>query len=116
MKLLLFTTVILISNHVAQAQSWEQLSPIPTVEDIVSSSFINSNEGWISTNSTVFKTSDGCQTWEIILGVPTPAYLSFLNSNVGYAKYSTSLYKTTDGGSTWSLTLPDSLTASFLFP
>lgn len=66
--------------------------------------FRNDMEGIMSGDGSVYKTSDGGNTWETIW-IETNAFdeLSFINNNTGYivGRFTNPVYKTTNFGTTW---------------
>lgn len=76
--------------------------------------FLNENLGWAANGAyaTVYKTTDGGDTWVQQLGEDTPQLpgnyyfrnIEFLNENVGFlGTLNSKFFKTTDGGTTWNL-------------
>jgi hypothetical protein len=73
-------------------------------------SFINDNEGWVSTwhafsdeNAAILHTTDGGGTWEVQSVLRPCQAIHMTDENVGYAGSDGGLiFKTTDGGTTWA--------------
>jgi photosystem II stability/assembly factor-like uncharacterized protein len=87
---------------------WSVL-PLNTSDYLSSVYFYNNNRGFIgTTDSTLYKTTDGGATWVKIntgIHVPLRSFL-FVNDTTGYLLVGnpgglTSIYKTKDGGTTW---------------
>ena len=103
---------LLLTGHIAFAQgSWERID-VPTKQNLVSVSFVDSLYGWAAGDSgTIIHTTDGGHSWIIQDSRTTReiADVFFLNRKLGWASsynYSTSPYgtvllKTTDGGASW---------------
>jgi photosystem II stability/assembly factor-like uncharacterized protein len=75
------------------------------VGDILSVSFINSDNGYIFTSKReIFKTNDGGNSWlKVASTCPIPpSFTHFLDINNGYIAWGGFIYKTTDGGSSWN--------------
>ncbi len=79
---------------------------IANISDI---SFINDNEGWVTTwhafsdqNAAILHTTDGGGTWEVQTVMRPCQVIHMVNENVGYAGSDGGLiFKTMDGGANW---------------
>jgi photosystem II stability/assembly factor-like uncharacterized protein len=74
--------------------------------------FLNSLDGWVSTDTTAFNTQDGGLTWhaaEMKSQAPTAApglsinFTDFISASEGFALNYTQLLHTLDGGQTWQV-------------
>lgn len=74
-----------------------------TVNTLIASSFINDSEGWaVDQTGTIWRTSDGCQSWtNYSAGGKKFTKLDFTTTEVGFALTKDSLFKTSNGSSTW---------------
>lgn len=84
--------------------------------------FLDENHGWAITAHSVWKTTDGGQTWAEIRKAPTVKLLEhyepqetmeevqFLSQTEGWVVEGTYLIHTTDGGASWERTKPDNVT------
>lgn len=128
MRKILSIAIILTSIHyalIAQQFGWTDISknlpdyPFDTtiinagadsiyahISDI---SFINDNEGWVTTwhafsdqNATILHTTDGGGTWEVQTVMRPCQVIHMVDENVGYAGSDGGLiFKTFDGGQNW---------------
>ena len=68
--------------------------------------FLNDNAGFIGSQGTFLKTTNGGATWTnpVPVSSATNAYtdIDFINTSIGYLSCGNSIYKTNDGGTTWS--------------
>ena len=118
MKKLLIIILAMICQF-GYGQNWQSINS-PTSKNIRSCSFIDKDLGWIITQDSIFKTTDGGNTWTNQTYPPTPAFNSrhfnsihFINQNVGVIGCGNYLYTgvdqsqvssilwTNDGGNTW---------------
>src|SRR5262245_26151528 len=95
-----FTLLVSFLFFKSNAQ-WEQIA-MPTTKDIISSSFVSDDEGWIGTSNTgiptIYHTADGGATWNslTITGASGgSSYLCFADSLTGYAVVNAKAFKTT---------------------
>ena len=65
--------------------------------------FIDTNTGYCSDNSNLYKTTDSGINWTLQNTVLNLGLISFVNSNIGYCTSGNSLYKTNDSGVNWTL-------------
>ncbi len=66
--------------------------------------FIDTNTGYCTTNTNVFKTINGGTLWQPIFTTPLTSFyndLAFVSANEGYVCNANKIYKTTDSGATW---------------
>ena len=67
--------------------------------------FLDSQNGWALSNSSVLSTSDGGQSWTVRKSATQNPFstMCFLSASVGFvAAQNYELFKTTDGGETWT--------------
>jgi photosystem II stability/assembly factor-like uncharacterized protein len=87
-----------------------------TANTLITSSFINDNEGWLSDNSgLLWHTTDAGQTWS---SISTEKFLklNFTDALHGFALTTETAFKTTDGGNTWStLSIPGNIGKALYF-
>ena len=109
MKPLLLIITCLSIAFSSTAQIWQQLN-LPTTKDIVSSSFVSDDEGWIgfenaAASTTLYHTSDGGNSWAPVsvngAGSGT-SYVCFVSALEGYVVIAGEAFKTIDGGLSWS--------------
>lgn len=109
-----FSVLILFVNT-PLAQGWQWLNPKPFGDPILDVFFINENIGWMAPdNTTLLKTTNGGNKWQIIYTDILFENLSFINTLEGWGigrtnqYYETnSIYHTIDGGVTWEIQLSD---------
>lgn len=110
---IILSICFLFSILFSKAQ-WIQLN-VPTSANIISSSFISDDEGWVGITTSgpyalIFHTSDGGITWipdTIDGGSGGNSYIEFASSLTGYAVVNGAAFKTSDGGVSWMpLSLP----------
>lgn len=109
--------ILLLSGLTAMAQL--QWAPLTSIGDNINNQrfddvfFLNENLGWAANGyyATIYKTTDGGQTWVTQLAEFTPALpintyfrnVEFLNENIGFIGTLSGIFlKTTDGGITWN--------------
>ncbi|MEN9322330.1 MAG: hypothetical protein RL699_110 [Bacteroidota bacterium] len=109
--------LLLLSGLTAMAQL--QWAPLTSIGDNINNQrfddvfFLNENLGWAANGyyATIYKTTDGGQTWVTQLAEFTPALpintyfrnVEFLNENIGFIGTLSGIFlKTTDGGTTWN--------------
>jgi photosystem II stability/assembly factor-like uncharacterized protein len=86
--------------------SWDTIN---MRKDLYSCSFVSANKGWVSADSgRIFRTNDGCQTWDtIFISTSIPFKVDFINNLDGFAyllnSHSDSMYISNDGGTNWIL-------------
>ncbi len=114
--LVLFT--ILLLYNLLISQEWINVSPFIENNSWIDGDFISAEEGWIFSGSmahsdTIYHTTDGAQTWEVIYSLEDPdeyiISLQMMDSQHGWMKkrwydYPDGMYyylKTSDGGYTW---------------
>jgi hypothetical protein len=81
---------------------------IANISDI---SFINDNEGWVTTwhpwsqdSAAILHTTDGGNTWEVQMIFRPCTVIHMVNENLGWAGSDHGLiFKTTDGGENWNI-------------
>jgi photosystem II stability/assembly factor-like uncharacterized protein len=106
MKKLLYILLISFCSMRANAQ-WMPTyqTPFPQIAKVMSSP--NDSVCWVISNmDTLFKTSDGGQTWTSLPPSATtfnPSGLFVISKDTAYKASTSRLYKTVDGGVTWSL-------------
>ncbi len=77
--------------------TWNDIAPLTGGEI----QFLNNEIGYSGEDAGgFFKTEDGGETWQELIGIPLP--FQFLNENIGFY-YMTGLYKTIDGGNNFEL-------------
>ncbi|MEO5675820.1 MAG: hypothetical protein ABIQ74_14355 [Chitinophagales bacterium] len=88
-----------------------------TANNIVCSSFINDDEGWLADNAgNVCHTADAAQSWSIVSTENFFVKIAFTSPVIGYALSASQAYKTNDGGVNWSpLALPNDITPAIYF-
>lgn len=91
----------IIIRSTNEGDSWETMQsferPIEKIQ------FVNSTTGFASSDSRVYKSTNGGANW-VDIDLPTSGYfLTFYmaNANIGYASNWDNTYKTLDGGATW---------------
>lgn len=91
----------IIIRSTNEGDSWETVQsferPIEKIQ------FVNSTTGFASSDSRVYKSTNGGANW-VDINLPTSGYfLTFYmaNVNIGYASNWDNTYKTLDGGATW---------------
>ena len=91
----------IIIRSTNEGDSWETMQsferPIEKIQ------FVNSTTGFASSDSRVYKSTNGGANW-VDINLPTSGYfLTFYmaNANIGYASNWDNTYKTLDGGATW---------------
>jgi hypothetical protein len=124
--LIIHYSLFVFHNSLAQQYGWTDISknlpdyPFDTtiinagadtifahISDI---SFINDNEGWVTTwhpfndqNAAILHTTDGGGTWEVQTVMRPCKVIHMVDENVGYAGSDGGLiFKTTDGGQNWN--------------
>jgi photosystem II stability/assembly factor-like uncharacterized protein len=109
MKKIYILTLLLIfsSGNVFAQNGWFQLKS-PTNRTIYTVCFVNTDNGYIGTDSgKVYKTVNGGINW-ILISIPTTNPISkifFVNPNIGYlysGNYGNALYKSTNSGLNWN--------------
>jgi len=108
LKKILFSFLILVltSAVFTQQYGWQVLNPasIPGTPDFSDVFFVSDNEVWISSssNSEIYYTSDGGETFEIQTTQYSCNAIFMVNENEGYAGGANGrVYRTTDGGENW---------------
>ena len=112
----LFITCWVLNFGVSQAQTWEVINSPPSTSFIINCHFLTEDLGWILYSDSLFKTTNGGETWVNQSIPPTPSGTSrvlnsvhFINENVGIisignysstSELSSTLW-TTNGGDTW---------------
>ena len=113
----IFHLLIVFQSFNALAQL--QWAPLTSIGDNINGQrfddvfFLNENLGWAANGyyATLYKTTDGGQTWVTQLAEFTPALpintyfrnVEFLNENIGFLGTLSGVFlKTTDGGTTWN--------------
>ena len=87
--------------------SWQSTTPLPGAFSIVD--FVDSQHGWATDGSILYRTSDGGQHWTQLTtseSLKNVSQLDFVSEQIGWAISSTtpnSLLKTVDGGYTWTV-------------
>lgn len=111
---ILFALLFSITNCNAQADI--ESSNISS-NTLVSSSFINDQEGWVVDNTgAILHTTDSAKTWNSISSGNYFSKLDFVDLLMGYAISTDAAFKTTDGGSTWTtLSIPGNIGKSIYF-
>jgi photosystem II stability/assembly factor-like uncharacterized protein len=73
--------------------------------DVNGLSFLNHDTGWICGYAGVYKTMDGCNTWQLQLSGNSFFEVFFYDQDYGWARggYNNEFYRTVDGGESWSL-------------
>ncbi|MBY0506768.1 MAG: hypothetical protein K2X03_22805 [Bryobacteraceae bacterium] len=80
-------------------KSWQTVR-LPALPD--SASFIDTQNGWLSTADTVHRTTDGGLTWRRAAKLKGVRRVKFLNAQRGFAVgYPKAAWSTADGGATW---------------
>ncbi len=108
MKSKLTLIVAMLGLSFVNAQGWEQLNIPDSPSRYDDVFFLNENLGWAAdgAGATVYKTTDGGQSWGLQL-VTDEEYLrniEFLNENIGFLGTLTpNFYRTTDGGENWDV-------------
>ncbi len=110
----LLIAILLIAPTKTYAQSWITQNPKPTYQTLWDVSFPSADTGYVAgNNSTLFRTTDGGESWEK-LSYPTPDWqirgINFINNNTGFITREHGVYKTTDGGETWDFVDIDIIT------
>jgi photosystem II stability/assembly factor-like uncharacterized protein len=87
--------------------SWQSTTPLPGAFSIVD--FVDSQHGWATDGSILYRTSDGGQHWTQLPtseSLKNVSQLDFVSEQIGWAISSTtpnSVLKTVDGGYTWKV-------------
>ena len=118
MKLVLVLLLVALTVSSGTAQTSEDFESFNITSNmIVTSSFINDNEGWLADNAgTLWHTSNAAVNFNIASTGKYFLKLQFISSLVGYGITSDAAYKSTDGGVTWSaLSLPNSIGKTLYF-
>ena len=97
----------LVKKTTDGAHSWTYQN-IDTKTAINSIYFINTQTGFATSFSYIYKSTDGGNTWTLSLNGPGYVYnLRFVNDSIGYAVYAqpysgVKIFKTTNTGETWN--------------
>jgi photosystem II stability/assembly factor-like uncharacterized protein len=89
--------------------TWQSTTPLPGAFNIVD--FADSQHGWATDGSVLYRTSDGGQHWKQLSTSESLKHISqldFVSDQIGWAisspaSNSSSLLKTVDGGYTWTV-------------
>jgi len=100
--------------------TWTIQSPLPTERNVKKSFFLNSNTGWIISDHSITKTTDGGNNWKVQLYSTTSYFIqgNFINQSTGWVlDYYGRLLRTNNGGSSWfqQSLLPNYLLRSIFF-
>lgn len=86
----------------ADALQWE-VQEFPDIQGAWKMSFVNAQQGWISTNTGILHTQDAGETWSLQEKLSGTSFeLDFIDSLHGWASgHQTGIYATSNGGLTW---------------
>lgn len=86
----------------SNALQWE-VQEFPDINGAWKMSFVNSQEGWISTNTGILHTQNAGETWTLQAKLPGASFeLDFVDPLHGWAcGHQTGIYATSNGGQTW---------------
>jgi len=102
-----FLFIAFVNVDAQEYGQWEVLNEGGSFEEI---DFVNENVGWIFGNGTLFKTENGGETWNSIMGEDALHFdkIDFVNESVGWAIVWVdgdveipSIHKTENGGQSW---------------
>jgi photosystem II stability/assembly factor-like uncharacterized protein len=91
---------------------WFKLPNLPDSGGVYKIQFVNSNTGWLSTNTfylpnyfTFMKTTNGGQNWNVLQNTGQVLIFYFFNDSLGIAidKNGANISKTTNGGLNWNI-------------
>ncbi len=84
------------------ALNW-QVQEYPDIKGARQMSFLNPQQGWMSTGSSIYRTQNAGETWQLQAQTPVSVFeLAFADSLHGWAcGHQTGIYATSDGGETW---------------
>jgi len=84
------------------AVDWE-VQEYPDIKGARQISFVNSQQGWLSTGASIYHTQNAGQTWQLQVQTPVSVFeIAFADSLHGWAcGHQTGIYATSDGGDTW---------------
>ncbi len=90
----------------SKGQDWETLPPF-TSGHLLSIHKLSGSNAIIASESSLFKTMDYGNTWELLFAMPDsikllPKSIDMLNEQNGYACSEERVFRTTDGGKSWS--------------
>lgn len=109
----------LILNSIDGGETWTQ-QLCPFTEPLNAVDFIDKETGWICSNYSILKTTDGGKNWVVKFSEDMVEGrfhdIQFLNNKIGFVTGGKSFYgsngvlfKTTDGGETWKNIIPEAL-------
>jgi len=85
------------------SQQWVRVNS-PTTDDILNIKFHTQNYGFILTKNKIFRTTDGCKSWDTIRTKANKEFLKFFpidDQKMYVVSKSGELIKTMDGGNSW---------------